>query len=428
MAAAIAASSQGVFYYVHSARPEMLYAFWCTLGLFAFVRAWQAVRTDARLRWVLGMWGAFALACLTKGPQLPLMLVLALMLFTRLHEPLRPLTRELLRPGWGLLIVAAVNLPWWYAMRQGVGAEVLQHSQLGGALLRPHLPDGAPYYFYRTWQLVLPWVGLLPALMTLRRAEGQRPMLLWLGLVITLPAVLLSFGPQERWYYMLPVLPALCLTLAVAAERFWHAQRLRRWMPIWLFVHGGLMLALLVWSQIKGSLLFWPPVAGMFGVMALCAAAWRGHRRGMALSGWLLVTALLFMTTTASVAYTPSMWGLDRYQERESALRLARLVGTDEPLASWRTDLTNLIYYLDRAIPRAEHPADLARIQARWVLAPTRTVASLAAAVPLGGHCALDTGDGYLWLIRVGETAPVQGHPVLNSPDCDRRPLPAPAP
>ena len=428
MAAGIAASSHGVFYYIHSARPEMLYAFWCALGLLAFVRAWQADQPSVRLRWVLGMWGAFALACLTKGPQLPLMLVLALALFTRLHAPLRPLTLDLLRPVWGLLILAAVNLPWWYAMRQGVGAEVLQHSQLGGSLLRPHLPDGDPYYFYRTWQLVLPWVALLPTLATLRRAEGQRPMLLWLALVIAVPAVLLSFGPQARWYYMLPILPALCLVLAVAAERFWRVERLMRWMPIWLFVHGSLMLALLVWSQVKGSPQPGLSVAGLFGLMALCVAAWRGHRRGMALPGWLLVTALLFMTTTASVAYTPRMWGLDRYEDRNGALRLAQLVRADEPLASWRTDVTNLIYYLDRSIPRADHPADLTRLQARWVLAPTRTVASLTSAVPVAGHCALDTGDGYLWLIRVGAAAEAQSNPALSSPDCDRRPLPVSAP
>ncbi|HET7687674.1 MAG TPA: glycosyltransferase family 39 protein [Candidatus Macondimonas sp.] len=427
MATAIAASSQGFFYYSHSARPEMLYAFWCALGLLAFVRAWQAGRADVRLRWVLGMWVAFALACLTKGPQLPLMLVLALALFTRLHAPLRSSTLDLIRPMWGLLILAAVNLPWWYAMRQGVGAEVLQQSQLGGALLRPRLPDGDPYYFYRTWQLVLPWVGLLPALMMLRRAEGQRPMLLWLGLVIAVPAALLSFGPQERWYYMLPVLPALCLLLAVAAMRFWNAERLRRWMPLWVLVHGSLMLAVLIWAYSQASPLPWLPLAGIFGLIALCTVAWRGHRRGMSLPGWLLITALLFMTTTVSVAYTPQVWGLDRYQERDSASRLARLVRADEPLVSWRSDLTNLIYYLDRPIPRAEHSADLTRLHAHWVLAPTRTAASLIAAIPVSGHCALDIGDGYLWLIRV-DRGQHPSNPALNSPDCDRRPLPAPAP
>lgn len=75
MAAAIAASSYGTFYYTHSARPEMLYAFWCALGLLGFVRAWQATDPERRKRWVLGMWVAYALACLTKGPQLPVMLV-----------------------------------------------------------------------------------------------------------------------------------------------------------------------------------------------------------------------------------------------------------------------------------------------------------------------------------------------------------------
>ncbi|HXF07199.1 MAG TPA: hypothetical protein VNK45_01510, partial [Candidatus Acidoferrales bacterium] len=98
----------------------------------------------------------------------------------------------------------------------------------------------------------------------------------------------------------------------------------------------------------------------------------------------------------------------------------------DEPLVSWRTDLTNLIYYLDRPIPRAERAGDLQRLDARWVLAPSRTVTSLVAAVPVTGHCALDVGDGYLWLIRVGPPVDAPEVSAFSSPDCDPRPLPAP--
>jgi len=429
MAAAIAASSYGTFYYTHSARPEMLYAFWCALGLLGFVRAWQATDPERRRRWVLGMWVAYALACLTKGPQLPVMLVLACLAFVRLHAPLRSQTLALLRPVAGLLILLALNAPWWYAVRESVGQAALQNSQLGGALLRPSLIDGDPYYLYRTWQLVLPWVALLPALMALRRIDSaQRPALLWLGLVVAVPAAMLSFGPQERWYYMLPVLPALAVLLSIAAERYWTGERLGRWMPAWLLGHGLLAsvgvaaVGLLYRSRLD------LPAGGMVLIVGLTAWAWRRHARrgGLSLPGSMLVTANLFMIATASLAFSPRLWGTDRYAERAAAGGLARLVAQDEPLVSWRTDLTNLIYYLDRPIPRAERAGDLQRLDARWVLAPTRTVTSLTAAVPVAGHCALDVGDEYLWLIRVGPQADAPEAAALSSPDCDPRPLPAP--
>jgi 4-amino-4-deoxy-L-arabinose transferase-like glycosyltransferase len=429
MAAAIAASSYGTFYYTHSARPEMLYAFWCALGLLGFVRAWQATDARHRGRWVLGMWTAYALACLTKGPQLPVMLVLACVAFVCLHAPLRSQTLALLRPLSGLLIIVALNVPWWYAVGERVGQATLENSQLGGALLRPGLLDGDPYYFYRTWQLVLPWVALLPALIALRRIDPvRRPALVWLGLVVAVPAVMLSFGPQERWYYMLPVLPALAVVLSIAAERFWTGERLRRWMPVWLLGHGLLTLVgvtavgLLYRSRLD------LPAGGLLLIVGLTAWAWHRHRRrgGLSLPGAMLITANLFMITTASLAFSPRLWGTDRYAEREAAGRLARLVAQDEPLVSWRTDLTNLIYYLDRPIPRAERVSDLQRFETRWVLAPNRTVTTLMAAVPVAGHCALDAGDEFLWLVRIGSPADAPVAAALSSPDCDPRPLPAP--
>jgi 4-amino-4-deoxy-L-arabinose transferase-like glycosyltransferase len=429
MAAAITASSYGTFYYTHSARPEMLYAFWCALGLLGFVRAWQANEPATRGRWALGMWVAYALACLTKGPQLPVMLVLACVAFVGLHAPLRSQALTLLRPVTGLLILLTLNAPWWYAVRESVGQAALENSQLGGALLRPSLIDGDPYYLYRTWQLVLPWAALLPALITLRRTDSvQRPVLVWLVLVVGVPAVMLSFGPQERWYYMLPVLPALAVVLAIAAERFWTGERLRRWMPAWLLGHGLLALVGVTALGLLYRYHLGLPAGGVLLIVAVTAWAWRRHHRrgGLSLPGAILITANLFMIATASLAFSPQLWGTDRYAERAAAERLARLVGPDEPLASWRADLTNLIYYLDRPIPRAERMEDLQRLEALWVLAPDRTVAELAAAVPVAGHCALDAGDEYLWLVRVGSPAHAPVVAALSSLDCDRRPLPVP--
>jgi|GEM_PF-6066822 len=117
MAGLITVTCSGYFYYTHNARPEMVYSLFCMLGITCFAHAWRRWQQDAP-SWlpVLGMWLAYALAMLTKGPQLPLMLILAMMIFMgmqgmagRTHHRLSASGQRLADPDRAVAVVVVAT-------------------------------------------------------------------------------------------------------------------------------------------------------------------------------------------------------------------------------------------------------------------------------------------------------------------------------
>jgi len=75
LAGALLASSAGLVQHAHNARPELLYAALCALALERFARSGdESGERVARSAPLIG-WALLGLACLTKGPQLPLPMV-----------------------------------------------------------------------------------------------------------------------------------------------------------------------------------------------------------------------------------------------------------------------------------------------------------------------------------------------------------------
>jgi len=227
MAGVIALSSVGLFRSTHSARPDMLYAFWCTAMLVAFVRAWPA-----HLLWL----GA-ALATLTKGPQVPAMLLAAMVIAERRRgSTWRALGRRL-RPLTGLALVLALTVPWWWAVSRTLGGRGLAGTELAGSLLTPSwskLLD--PYFFYRPLALLLPSLVILPVAVAWRSwPRDARAALGMLATFAIVPAIAFSFGPQRRPHYMLPTLGPLSILLALVVRAVFERVRTGgrpRWIPV----------------------------------------------------------------------------------------------------------------------------------------------------------------------------------------------------
>jgi 4-amino-4-deoxy-L-arabinose transferase-like glycosyltransferase len=240
MAGVIALSSVGLFRSTHSARPDMLYAFWCTVMLAAFFRAWPA-----HLLWL----GA-ALATLTKGPQVPAMLLAAIVIVERRRgSTWRALGRRL-RPLTGLALVLALTVPWWWAVGRALGGRGLAGTQLAGSLLTPSWSKLLDlYFFYRPLVLLLPSLVVLLVAIAWRswpRAAGAA--LGTLATFVIVPAVAFSFGPQRRPHYMLPTLGPLSILLALVVRAVFERARAGgrpRWIP------GAVMLLWMVTITIE---------------------------------------------------------------------------------------------------------------------------------------------------------------------------------
>jgi 4-amino-4-deoxy-L-arabinose transferase-like glycosyltransferase len=222
LSAIILATCSGYFYYTHSARPEVLYAFWCNLAFMAYLPLrGNAVPPHKERLLTYGIWVSFALATLTKGPHVPAILLLAFVIDKYWQGNSLKQAMLGLRPLSGVILGIAIVLPWWWLLHHRLGGSGLHGTQLSGSLLTLNvLKLLSPYYLFRPLQLLLPWLLFLPALVLIFRKTEYKNQIKLLILLIALPALILSFGPQKRWYYMLPALLPMSIMLAAAVMTY----------------------------------------------------------------------------------------------------------------------------------------------------------------------------------------------------------------
>ena len=387
-AAALTATTAGWFSYTHDARPDMLYALFCSAGFIAFVLAREAVSGRLRTGPCLLMWAAYGLATLTKGPQLPFMLLLAQVLWLARTSPRG--WRALGGLCWlrGVALLLALALPWWLLLEGRLADGAVERSQLSGSLLRPgfeHIFNG--YYLYRPLQLVLPWLVLVPAgWMTAWRvawAGGRhaatRDAVSLLTLSLAVPALVLSLGPQQRYFYMLPVLVPMMLLAAhgwVLLAARWPRARAGV-----AAAQGLVLLAAAAWVVDAGGR---PGDAGwLLGATLLAAvAAWRGRARWCA---GLLAAELALAAATFAVAATHGvLWSDDRRHTAALGASAAEQVPASAPLFAYRLTPAVYVYETQRRIPRLAEPGVLAARLAQapggalWLLMETREAVAVS--------------------------------------------------
>jgi 4-amino-4-deoxy-L-arabinose transferase-like glycosyltransferase len=334
IAGIVAASSVGVFRYAHTARPDMLYALWCTLALAAFVAAVRAPgepRRAARL-----LWTSLALATLTKGPQVPAMLLVAMMAVTWGRGWRPTALRRILRPVEGGCLLVVLTVPWWLAVHHALGGSGLAGTQLAGSLLAPsarHLLD--PYHFYRPLALVLPSVAfaaLAPLMGRWPRDRGDAVRLL--ATFVLVPALTFTLGPQRRPHYMLPALAPLSLLVAVAMAAVFERGERRS-------AGGG-----------------WP--ACLVGTT------------------WVLTFAILLR-----FAATPVLWSHERFAVAELATLAARTVPREVPLLALGVHAPAPSYHAERPVRAVRTLRRVHRILARSTDGRIALLTDAAALSPL---------------------------------------------
>lgn len=365
-AALLLCASAGLFGYARDARPDMLYAFWCTAALAAFVAGWRARHDAARRLAPAGMWAAFGLATLTKGPQLPAMLLGACAVWL-CSQPLSWRRRcALLRPAVGLALAAAIAVPWWIAVDQRLPEGLLGASQIHGDLLRPHwraLLD--PYYLYRPLQLLAPWLALVPLALWVLARRHRRPQVLLLAALVLVPVLALSSGSQKRWFYLLPVLAPLALALALGARRLEAlAARRRQWRWVQLFWPAHLLLIGACAAWLTGRQ---PQHAGAWLALAVSGAciAYANRLRHSAPARARMRTELRLATVAAAAVFaalgtTTLPWSTDRYDKAALAAAAAR-VPAQVPLLAWSVNPNVYVYYTGRRIATVKSAAELQR-------------------------------------------------------------------
>ncbi len=372
------ATSLGFVIDARTLRPDMVLVAAVAVALLCWRQAWGRER---RGWWLIGFYAALGVGVLTKGLVIGVIVGLPVGV-TVLRERGWGGVRAL-RPGLGLLIVAAITLPWHVAValrNPGFAWDYLVNQHILFFLGRklPHDSQGDTLGFFWAAYIgrAMPWVLFLP--LTLREgmrgarraatAGGREAFLLWAWLAGVL--AFFSCAPSRLEHYSLPALPAT----ALLTGRAW--QRLRRgeveragW--LWLEVAGALVLGLGVLGAFLGPGLlqrqYWmrqvPALSGLvvsaagasagLGLLVVLAAA---RRRVEMLTLALVMGAAIFgaIVLRAEAAVEP----LFSWRPAAHALTAAVPLATDivfEAPEEYQL-VGGLAYYTGRRIKLIEPP------------------------------------------------------------------------
>jgi 4-amino-4-deoxy-L-arabinose transferase-like glycosyltransferase len=375
---------------------DMSLTFYMTLSLAAFLLAQQA--TQPR-QWMILAWAATALGVLTKGLVAAAIPVAVLILYSAYARDFAPWRR--LHAAWGLPLFLCITVPWhWLAQRRL--PDFLQfffvHEHLA-RYLTPIADRQEPWWFFGAVFLAgsMPWT--LSALRVLaggwRRSTAgaagkfQPTVFLWIWVMFI--GVFFSLSDSKLMPYILPVMPAVALLIAVLP-----AQTLKRdflFTAVLTLIAGlGLAAASLNWPSVIASSdrsEYFLPLARPLGQIALLLTvsgafvlAQRSRdatRAGVFLGvGWCLAWLLL---ARAAGLLAPVFSGVDLAAPpaADRNLPLYSIATYDQSLTFYLRRTVTLVEYrgeLDYGLRKAPDAgiADLAEFLRRWS-APTRAFA-----------------------------------------------------
>ena len=213
------------------------------LFMAVLARAYLAPATVGRGQAAL-FWLAMAASILLKGPIGPMVAALTALALVVVDRRGRWLLA--LRPGWGVPLMLAADLPWFVAIGVATGGRFFADA-VGGDLGRKLSSGDDAHWGPPGLHLLLLPVTLFPSCACLPGAIGRawrervdpvnRFLLAWL-----IPSwAVFEAAPTKLPHYVLPLFPALCL---LAAR--WLVEDARRSMPRWaaaLSVIAGVVLA-----------------------------------------------------------------------------------------------------------------------------------------------------------------------------------------
>jgi len=373
------ATSLGFVLEARTLRPDMILTATVVVALLCWQRA-ERERTR-RTRWLLGLYAALGVGVLAKG-LVPIVLAgLPIAAVTLRDHGWRGIPR--LRPGLGLLVLAAIVAPWHLAValrHPGFAWDYLvnQHVLFFFARKLPRDSEGDSLVFF--WGAAagraVPWVLLVPLTLAeavrgavARAAAAARAtFLLWVwggGLLL-----FFSCTPSRLEHYAIPALPAA----ALLAARAWQGARAgegERAAWVYLTAAGALVagvgvaglgggravLARTYWLvQAPGLLALVAPAAAVVagaGVLIALAALWRRP-------DWLVATLAASMVPFAAIVLHAEARAEALFSWRPLARALVAAVppGVEVVFESPEEyqQVGGLAYYTERRIALLEPP------------------------------------------------------------------------
>jgi len=330
-------------------------------------------RTARRHLWLVLMYVFIGLGVLTKGPAAGILPAAAVFIYLAANRELRRM-REMMLPT-GILIVAAVVLPWYIAIYAQHGWAHIATFIFKDNLSRYTETGWGPrrgVFFYLPVVIgdMFPWSMLLPVGLWLafrrtasRAADAEASsgsprryglmflFAIWIAVIV----IFYSISRSKEDLYILPVYPAAAALVGCVLARLVSGEfngRIARFTNA-LVISMGSLLVLggvgglyffgngvygLVGVTALGSIAI---VAGLFTIMACCA---RKHRPAIVASA----VSLVLFNSTFTTATLPDF---ERYKPVKSFCEFLSSTAPPEALIGYyRIAYPSMVFYLQRQI------------------------------------------------------------------------------
>ncbi len=236
----------------------------------------------------IGAGMALGLGILTKGPIALLQTVLPVAIFSVWWRKRAGEQSALPRPRVAVAVLTAaclallISLPWYVLMLRRVpGVGHVWFNEV--TRLDPADPRPDPWYeIPKLFWTFLPWVflmiaGLVAAGLSMRR-RLRDPLVLAL-LLLLMPAMVMSFVPERKERYLLPLIPAAAVLAGCAVERYtrkpsrepgWLLALAAHWTALTVLAVGLPLWGAARLKTVEGQPWFsWPAAAGIAGASAI---------------------------------------------------------------------------------------------------------------------------------------------------------------
>ena len=356
LAAILLATSPLYFGGAHYANLDLEVAVLISLTLCLLITGFKQPKGRTRSRLLLLAWPMAALAFLTKGMialMFPSVIAGLWLISTGQWRTLRDVPF-----GLGLLLFAAIVLPW-YALVEQANPGFLHFffvtQQVSRFLAHGDFNNQSPLWFYLPIVLAgfLPWslflVGAIRQTLRERKGAADGFFLLWFVVVL----VFFSIPKSKTIGYILPALPPLAILVARYFDRQWQTPLRSHLLPILLFlvtVAGILpVVAFATWQQPHYHHALWPWLAtaaallSSIGILLLLAvlrgATLATGTRLLAVSG--IIFCLVFLGSAKVI---------NRDSVKPIALAIKPILHPEDEVTTWYRYYQDLPIYLQRRI------------------------------------------------------------------------------
>jgi 4-amino-4-deoxy-L-arabinose transferase-like glycosyltransferase len=309
LSAAVLGTSVLFLQYARWSQTNMLSTFFMMFAVFVFYRGY----TDPAKRTLcyLLMYAAVGLGVLTMGPVNLIMPGMVVFFYLIVVKDLKHIKQ--LRLGWGILIFAAITLPWYVlvSLNEGYGFDLLIRTNISRYF--DTWTHAQPFYYYLKdlpWAFA-PWSLFLPGALMLafsKRVQADRPavnfVLVW---VISL-FLFFSVSQAKRPQYILAIYPALALLVGYLGDRAvngWQEKYYQKMIVIPALIFAGILALATIGLPVAAGFFFKPWLLAALGVSVITGSfsvlLWLARRNNQPRRLLLLPAVFMLIATIYSV-------------------------------------------------------------------------------------------------------------------------------